>query len=200
MKKEAEDKTLESSELDETITESFEERKKLFDKYYTWVVIMCLATALAAVAVAIYLHFLIGILMFIAVPIIYVVFVGDKLEKSLGLSYKTTDSGVSVAVIKRGKNVLDTDAYVPEKLFWYNVTAIHGGKKSKSEENVSTLHIPTSIKLIEEDAFAGIISLNTIRYCGTRDQWNGMDCRADVSALEIICCDDAPRECAVETE
>ena len=191
MRKDKKDKA-QSEELDKScetqeLKDSFESRKKQFDKYYIQVVVFCLVMVLAAVAVAMYLKFIIGILIFIAVPVVYVVFVGDRLEKALGLSYKTLDEGVSVAVIKRGKKACDTEAYIPEKLFWYGVVAIHKGKAEKADENVTELHIPSSVKVISEDAFSGMSALSTIYFEGTESEWETVDCKADTSAIKIVC-------------
>ena len=180
--------------------DSFEARKKDFDKYYLWLVIMCGLMGIAAVAVALYIKFFAGIVIFAAVPLVYSVFLSDRLQKSFGLICRTTSEGVSVAVIRRSAKSEDEEAEIPDKLMWYNVISLHGAGGKKQNVTLKKLYIPDSVKSISEDSFKDLPVLKELHYRGSREEWERVDCKADISGLLIVCRDEEEPETVNEAD
>ena len=154
-----------------------------FKDFYLGIVILSFAGFMGAICVAIYKNLLWGALVAAGSFFIYVVLTSNELIERLGLSYKTSVGSLEITYgCKKYGDVF----FIPSRLLWYDVERI-GDRAFSSEKNkgLKEIYIPSSIKSIGKDAFVACSDLEAIRFEGSREEWEAVECESDLSHVEI---------------
>ena len=115
---------------------------------------------------------LIGILVAIALALIYEFFSYDELRRTLGIRVKLC--GVDLRLVSF-RSRTDNEAFVPARLMWRDLTEISCGAFDNAEgAKIELLHIPSTVKRIEKGALTGCTALKEILF----------ECD-DISTIEI---------------
>ncbi len=157
--------------------------------YLTTVVIFALIVAVGLITAA-FLNVFAGLAVCVAAVLYYMFATKLILDKKLGISYKSTSGELSVISLKaRDKQ----EIFIPSRLLWLDVTEIEAhALKDGGAQNVHTIHLPATLKVIGEDLLDGCDALRTICFEGSSEEWDAIEKNTSFDGLEIIFFDDAP--------
>ena len=160
--------------------------KKAFDIFYLCLVIFCGTVFLLSLYLAIGVNTRVGIAVGVCDALLYAALTATQMRRLLGVGYTPHGAEISVC-IKGGRtaNCIDGKKHIPKRLLWSDVTAI-GGAAEKTDALTEELYIHKGIKRIDVDAFLGMTRLRVINFEGTADEWSGIDCKADLSEIEVV--------------
>ena len=178
-----EDEAQETCEDAQDPFELYPKRYERFKSFYLGVVILSFAGFMGAACVALYVNLLWGALVAAVSFFIYVVLTSNELIERLGLSYKTSVGSLEITYgCKKYGDVF----FIPSRLLWYDVERI-GNRAFRSEKNkgLREIYIPASIKSIGRDAFVSCTDLEAIRFEGSREEWEAIECESDLSCIEV---------------
>ncbi len=166
-----------------TPEEIFVRRLEKFDSFYFQLVVLCAVVAAATVAVAILANFLVGAAVAITLALIYAYFSRDELKRSLGVVCTVNNASLRITQLT---SAIDSDAFVPSRIMWYDVTEIaHGALENEKIQGVESLHIPSTVKRIEKGAFGGCDSLETLLFACSEDELEKMSVEEDLSRFTL---------------
>ena len=166
-----------------TSEEIFIRRLEKFDSFYFQLVILCAIVAAATVAVSILASVLVGLAVAIALAFIYAYFSRDELKRSLGIVFTVNNGGIKITELC---SVIDSDAFVPARIMWYDVTEIGGGAlASEKLHGLKRLHIPSTVKRIEKGAFDGCDSLTALLFACSEEELKKMSVEEDISRFAV---------------
>ena len=155
-----------------------------FEKFYLQLVIMCGAFFAVSVTVAVLWRVSVGILLAIIAALTYKLFLTDELKKSLGYFSRRVHDGLA---LRAARKCTDAVIYVPEKLLWLDVTQIDARAFGEYMGGVAEeIVLPATVVRIGEDAFVGCKALKTVRYLGSREQWEAVECSSDMSPYTVV--------------
>lgn len=157
-------------------------RLRSFENFYLFLVIGCAFLCAVSVAIAVYVKVLYGVLAAILTALIYRYCLGDELKKQLGLSQHRVADGLAVTVTKRVND--ETILSLPQRLLWLDVVEFHAVEKDAGN-GIVELELPATLQRIASDALSQLPDLQTIRFCGTQEQWESVQ-KPDLSAYHII--------------
>ena len=167
--------------------EKFAKKLQKFNSFYLQLVVLCAAVAAATIAVAIIADVIVGICVALTLAIIYVYFSRDELRRSLGIACLVSDASLKVTAIRAVRSISMTEAFVPSRLMWYDVTVIaNGALVSKKNSELERLYIPKTVSLIEKGAFDGCEALNTIVFEHSEDEFKKITVEDDLSRFTLI--------------
>ena len=169
-----------------TPDEKFAKKYEKFNSFYLQLVVLCAAVAAATIAVAVIADVIVGICVAITLAIIYVYFSRDELRRSLGIACFVSHASLRVTAIRAVRSISKADAFVPARLMWYDVTEIASGALvSKKNDELERLYIPKTVTLIENGAFDGCDTLNTIFFQHTEDEFKKITVEEDLSRFTL---------------
>ena len=162
--------------------EIFNKALKKANDAYLLIVILCGAIALGGVFYAVIDSVFIGLLIAIAGVVLYTALTSNTLYNLLGISYRSATKKLTVtAFYGRGQE----ETFIPARLIWLDVSELG----DKSSESIRVLHLPSTLKVIGENAFEGCTRLTTLVFGGTLEEFGKIESLSDLSAYEIICAD-----------
>lgn len=167
--------------------EIFNKALKKANDAYLLIVILCGAIALGGVFYAVIDSVFIGLLVSIAGVVLYTALTSNTLYNLLGISYRSATKKLTVtAFYGRGQE----ETFIPARLIWLDVSELgDNALKHKSSESIRVLHLPSTLKVIGENAFEGCTRLTTLVFGGTLEEFDKIESLSDLSAYEIICAD-----------
>ena len=169
-----------------TSVEKYAKKLQKFNSFYLQLIILCAIVAAATIAVAIIADVIVGMCVAITLAIIYVYFSRDELRKSLGIACFVSHASLKVTAIRAVRSISMTEAFVPSRLMWYDVTDIASGALvSKRNAELEKLYIPKTITFIEKGAFDGCETLNTIIFEHSSDEFKKITIEEDLSRFAL---------------
>ena len=170
----------------------FIESLKKTNSAYLGTVIISAAIVAAGVAVAAFLNVFAGLALGIVAILLYMFTTKQILNKNLGIFYRSTSGELAVVSLKaRGKE----EIFIPHRLLWLDVTEIDSGAfNDGSAGNMHTIHLPATLKVINESAFDGCGALTTICFEGSAAEWDAIEKSELPDGIEIKFFDSAAYE------
>lgn len=166
-----------------TPEEIFVRKLEKFDSFYLQLVVLCAVVAAATVAVSIIANALVGLAVAVALALIYAYFSRDELKRSLGVVCTVNNASLRITQLT---SAIETDAFVPSRIMWYDVTEIaHGVLENEKIQGVERLHIPSTVKRIEKGAFDGCDSLQALLFACGEDELEKMSVEEDLSRFTL---------------
>lgn len=159
-------------------------RRMAFFKMMYLQTIVCTATlAILGIALGVRYNVLVGLAIVLCVAFVYNRLTADDLNKRLGMRCKIVVGGLSIT---RCRAIYGDVLWVPSVLMWNNVEDI-GNRAFSCEENatLTRVFLPSSLKTIGADVFAGCDSLRDIYFEGSREAWEKISSKTDMSAYKI---------------
>ena len=167
----------------------FEQRMKKFNRFYLWLIIGLSALSVAAIVTAVYYNAFVGILLGICVLLAYNFTLRDELRRSLGVSYKRVEGGISLTPIaqKSKKEAEIIEKVLPSRLMWLDVVAISAPEKDAvTDTRTEIIFIPSSVTAVDENAFEQMSALRRIVYDGSSEAWQGIFGGVLSDAVELV--------------
>ena len=165
--------------------EKFEKKLQKFNSFYLQLVVLCAIVASATIAVAIIADVIVGICVAITLAIIYVYFSRDELRRSLGIECFVSDASLKITAIRAVRSISETEAFIPSRLMWYDVTEIASGALvTKRNAELEKLYVPKTVALIEKGAFEGCETLKTIFF--EHSDLDNITVEEDLSRFELV--------------
>ena len=167
--------------------EKFAKKLQKFKSFYLQLVVLCAIVAAATIAVAVIADVIVGICVAITLAIIYVYFSRDELRRSLGIACFVSDASLKVTAIRALRSISTSEAFIPARLMWYDVTEIGSGALvSKRNAELEKLYVPKTVTLIEKGAFDGCETLNTVIFEHSEDEFKKITVEEDLSRFELV--------------
>lgn len=150
---------------------------------YLVTVIICAAIVALGIALAVLWNTFAGLGLAIVAVLLYMLITKKILDKNLGISYRSTSGELSVVSYRaRGKE----EIFVPHRLLWLDVTEIDSHAfKHESASNLRTVHLPSTIKSIGENAFEDCGALELICFEGSPEKWDKIEKSDELADIEI---------------
>ena len=175
-------------QVNDTAKDCFKCRQKIFSEFYLHLVVGVGLILAAAIWLGVKVHVLAGVGLAIIAVCVYCISVEDRMRKVLGLAYTSILGGVCLTVVDpRCQTKWDRGTRrIPCRVMWLDVIAIGGRTgKQKADAEVTAIHIPSSVKRIEKNAFEGMTALATVVFEGSAEQWDKVEKLADLSGLQV---------------
>ena len=170
----------------DTPEEIFVKAKKKCDDFYLQLVALSAIVAAAAITVAVLVSVLAGLGVSILLAAVYAYFSRDELKHSLGVRIKICDASITVTKLCANKDSL-REAWIPDRLMWYNVTAIEKDALSdQANEELEILHVPSTVRTIEKGAFDGCDSLHTLAFEQDEAALENMNIEEELSRFTLV--------------
>jgi hypothetical protein len=170
-----------------TPEEIFAKRYEKFNSFYLQLVVLCAIVAAATIAVAVLADIIVGICVAIMLALFYVYFSRDELRRSLGIVCLVCGASLRVTSIHTVISISLTDAFVPARLMWYDVTEIASGALANEKTSeLKRLHVPKTVTLIEKGAFDGCDTLNTLIFERNEEEFKKITVEEDLSHFDLI--------------
>ena len=166
-----------------TPEEIFIRRLEKFDSFYFQLIFLCAIVAAATVAVSILASALVGLIVALALAVIYTYFSRDELKRSLGIVFTVNNASIRITGLF---STVKKEGFIPERIMWYNVTEIACGAIANEKiQGLERLHIPSTVKRIEKGAFDGCDSLTTLLFACGEEELKNMSVEEDISRFEV---------------
>lgn len=170
-----------------TPEEKFVKKAEKFDGFYLQLVSLCAIVAAATIAVTVIADIIVGVAVAITLAVIYVYFSRDELRRSLGIVCCVSNASLKVTSVRAVRSISLSKAFVPERLMWYDVTQIASNALANEKNaELEILHLPKTISLIEEGAFDGCDTLNTIIFACEENDFEKITVKEDLSRFTLI--------------
>lgn len=163
---------------------NFRASLKEVNNIYLYTVILSGAIVAAGIAYAVAARVFIGLAIAIVGVLLYTALTANLLYRKLGISYRSTSGALTVTQLYGQKR---NEIWIPERLLWINVTEI--GDRAfnhASSSEITTVHLPATLKVIGENIFEGCPELKTVCFDGSREEWEQIKKATDFSAYELI--------------
>ncbi|MBQ8345141.1 MAG: hypothetical protein IJY42_02625 [Clostridia bacterium] len=153
-----------------------------------------------------------GVIVALLTAAVYTYFTADTAKKKTGVTYEIREGSLLLTGFDAKG---ETELYLPNRLFWRNAEVLCAPQaKPEKKTNPMTadettdevaektaeppmdravgnsvltrLHLPKTLLTIEEGAFSGCTALTELIYEGSREEWERVDCRADLTGLTLL--------------
>ena len=152
--------------------------------FYLFILIVCGALVVGAIIFAVVYNVFIGLLIAIAAVLLYISLTSNLLYRLLGISYKSSSGQLTVTDFY-GKN--RHEVWIPRRLIMLDVTEIDNKAFChKSSSLIEKLHLPSTIKVIGDNAFEGCTALTTLYFEGSEEEWLSIDNHADLVGIKVL--------------
>ena len=173
--------------MEQSRNEKFLSALKKTAELYRNITVICAIIVAGAIAVAALWNVFVGLAMGIAAVLLYMFMSKKALEKWLGISYKSTSGELTVTKIDAKHK---EEIWIPSRLIGLDVTVIEKNAFSaEGSKLVKKLHLPATLKEIEEGAFDGCEALEELYFEGTDCEWKEIKNSEKLSSLKITFCD-----------
>ena len=162
----------------------YSKRMLEFSSYYTGILCMVAAIVFAAIALAVLYNVLVGVAIALFGVVLYSVMVSDNMSKTVGVRYTSIAGGIRLTLCRaRYGDVM----WVPSSLIGFDVIAI-GDRAFSSPKNaeLKRVFLPSTLKEIGVDIFAGCEALEVIYYQGSEEEWKKITTLTDTSAYKLV--------------
>lgn len=167
-------------------------------KIYLGIVILSALAAISAIVIAVHIRVLYGLALGMAAALCYTFATSFVLKKKLGISYRSESGKLTVTKYDAKGN---TQAWIPERLIWLDVTEIDDGAFAvASSGNLREIHLPGTIIRIGADAFAQCPKLERIYFDGGAEDFGKIEIESDLSSYKIVLKACPPADCEVGGE
>ena len=150
---------------------------------YLLVVIVSAILALIGIWIAVSIKVSYGLMCAMAAVVFYIFAVGNILYKRLGIAYASTTGQLRITKYHaKGR----ADAWIPRRLLWLDVTEIDDGAFDQdSSREITTVHLPLTLRHIGKDVFKGCEKLERICFEGSREEWESIESETDLSGYSV---------------
>lgn len=150
---------------------------------YLLVVIVSAVFVMIGIWIAVSVKVSYGLVCAMAAVVFYIFAVGNILYKRLGIAYASTTGQLRITKYHgRGK----ADAWIPRRLLWLDVTEIDDGAFDQdSSHEITTVHLPQTLRRIGKDVFRGCEKLECICFEGNREEWESIESETDLSTYSV---------------
>ena len=169
-----------------TSTEIFANKLKKLNSFYFQLVVLCSVVAVATVTVALLASYVVGVIVAVALVLIYLYFSRDEIKRSLGIVFSINGINIKVRELRL---VIDSDGFIPSRLMWYDVTEISAGiLDNEKTKTLKRLYIPKTVSHIEKGAFDGCKSLTTLCFEHSEAEFAELTVEDDLSRFTLEFC------------
>lgn len=170
-----------------TPEEKFAKKYDKFKSFYLQLIVLCALVAASTIAVAVIANVIVGICVAITLSVIYMYFSRDEMKRSLGIVCDVSDASIKVTSVRAVSSISKTDAFIPARLMWYDVTVISGGALAhKKNAELERLRVPKTVALIEKGAFDGCDTLNTLIFECSEADLSKIKTEEDLSRFTLV--------------
>jgi len=161
-----------------------------FDGYYRRLLIRIGSVMLLAVALALLTPVVIGVAVAALGAVAYAYYTKNALSSRLGLTYRSIVGGLAITSIKP---CCEQTVYVPATLMYTRVITLKACALAKEGHTVELLYLPATLRTVEDGAWDGAISLRTVCFGGTAEQWEALGAPALPEGVSLSFEEDYPR-------
>lgn len=150
---------------------------------YLLVFIVSAAFVMIGIWIAVSIKVSYGLICAMSAVVFYIFAVGNILYKRLGIAYASTTGQLRITKYHgRGR----ADAWIPRRLLRLDVTEIDDGAFDQdSSREITTVHLPQTLRRIGKDVFKGCDRLERICFEGSREEWESIESETDLSAYSV---------------
>lgn len=161
----------------------YAKRTAQFNNFY--IQLLCCVGVMIAIGIvaAVIYNVLFGVIIAVVGAVLYTFLASDEMFKKLGIRYTSGEGGITVLACRAKYGDV---MWIPSTLIGFDVIKIGDSAfRSAKNQELKRVFLPESLKEIGSDIFEGCDALTDIYFQGSKEQWEKIEKKTDLSGYRI---------------